>query len=120
MTIDTELFHQVPEENEEGSRRRTSSMSRLKSLLGVGFRLQPRDRATRSALRAASAGEIAPSSTDNLRVLYTGNSEFYDDCDKVEDNIVFDDPVPLVPIDPKVMEEIELFEKLIRSYFHRK
>ena len=57
-------------------------------------------------------------SAENLRVLYTGKSEFYDDDSDAQDD-VFQRSLPQQQeaIDQDVMNEIDLFKTLIKNYF---
>lgn len=60
-------------------------------------------------------------SVENLRVLYTGKSEFYDDDSDTQDDF-FQQPAPSEQeaIDPDVINEINLFKKMIENYFRSK
>ena len=77
----------------------------LKALLNVSPLFQQKTRAV---------------SAENLRILYTGKSEFYDDDSDNQDEVFQRTPSPQQDIDEDILNEINLFKQLIENYFRSK
>ena len=104
----------------DGVRKKTNrnSKAKFRAFLSASPLFQRRNH------RALSADEslFPHSAVQNLRILYTGRSEFYDDDDDsdAQDDVFQPTAAQQEPIDQKVLNEIGLFENLIDKYFRAK
>lgn len=133
VTDDEELEENEDEDSEQNRKKKAWKPLNWLSVSPL-FRQRSRSDAHNRKYRAMSAGVVAASTSttvQNLRRLYTGRSEFYDHDDEPivqqakskSTRASHNDLVPAkptVPIDPKTLEEINLFENLIKNYFRKK